>query len=462
MNYSAEKTTDAVADTSAPDDMALLYELDGRPRLRFALPVGLQHVFAMFTGNLAPILILAGIVDGLTHADMVTMIQCAMLMAGVMTMLQVYPIKIGKFQIGSRLPVVMGASFAFVPTMKTVAATYGIPGVLGGALLGGFVELLFGIFIRPLKRFFPPLVIGSVLITIGINLLTIGANYFAGGAHAKDFGSWQNLLLGFIVFAVITIVNRFGKGLLKTVSILIGIGVGYALALAMGKVHIENIEAAAWFDLPQPLYFVPEFHATAIISFAAVYIIVALETMGNTAGITMATMNRDTTPEETSGTIINAAIGSQIGALFNTLPLAAFGQNSGIVSMTKVINRFCIATGAAVMIFAAFCPKIGAVFASLPASVLGGAVVTVFAMIFLNGVKMVAKDGFDESKSLILATTFGLGYGLGVVPEATSNLPSVLHFLFGEPITAVCLVAVVANLIFTKKPVPPTAEPDKA
>ncbi len=426
----------------------MLYQLEGRPPLRLALPIGLQHVFAMFTGNLAPILILSGVVGGLNQADTVVMIQCAMLMAGLMTMLQVYPLKLGRLQVGAGLPVVMGTSFAFVPTMKAVGAVHGIPGVLGAALLGGFMELLFGVFIGPLKRFFPPVVIGSVLITIGIHLLTIGASYFAGGVGAPDFGSWRNLLLGFVVFGIITALNRFAKGMLKTVSILVGIAVGYALAAAMGKVNFGLIAAAPWFELPRPLHFMPEFHPDAVISFAAVYIIVALETMGNTAGITMATMSRDTTPEETSGTIVAAALGAQAGALFNALPMAAFGQNAGIVSMTRVINRFCIATGAAVMIFAAFCPKIGTVFSSLPASVLGGAVITVFAMIFLNGVKMISRDGFSESGNLVLAITFGLGYGLGAVPAATAKLPAAVHFLFGEPVVAVCIVSVAANLIF--------------
>ena len=429
-------------------DESILYQLDGRPSLKAALPIGLQHVFAMFTGNLAPILILSGVVGGLPHNDTLVMVQCAMFVAGAMTLLQAYPLKLGKFQVGAGLPVVMGTSFAFVPTMKSVGAAYGIPGVLGAAFLGGFMGGLFGLFIKPLKRFFPPLVIGCVLIAIGISLLSIGANYLAGGIGAPDYGSWQNLLLGFIVFAVITMLNKFAKGMLKTVSILVGIAVGYTLAALMGKVDFARIAACVWFEAPRPLYFMPEFHLKAVISFAAVYIIVALETMGNTAGITMATLNRDTTPEETSGTILASALGSQIGALFNALPMAAFGQNAGIVSMTKVINRHCIACAGVIMVIAAFCPKIGAIFASLPSSVLGGAVITVFAMIFLNGIKMVAKDGFGEANSLVLAITFGLGYGLGVVPGATASLPPVVHFLLGEPVTAVCITAVLANIIF--------------
>ena len=192
-----------------PEGEKLLYQLDGRPSLALALPIGLQHVFAMVAGNLAPIFILSGVVGGLSRLDSLVMVQCALLMAGLMTIVQAYPIKLGRFRIGSGLPVVMGTSFAFVPTMKTVGAAYGVPGVLGAALVGGFVELLFGLFIRPLRRLFPPLVIGCVLITIGISLLRIGAYYFAGGVNAGDFGSAQNLLLGFAVFAVITALNRF-------------------------------------------------------------------------------------------------------------------------------------------------------------------------------------------------------------------------------------------------------------
>jgi len=436
----------------------LLYQLEGRPNLALALPIGLQHVFAMFAGNLAPIFILSGVVGGLSSYDRLVMVQCAMLMAGLMTLLQVYPIKLGKFQIGSGLPVVMGTSFAFVPTMKTVGAAYGVPGVLGAAILGGFAELLFGIFIRPLKRFFPPMVIGSVLITIGISLLSIGANYFAGGVGAADFGSAQNLFLGFTVFIVITLLNRSANGQLKTMAILIGLAVGYVLGIVMGKVDFAPIANAPWFALPAPLHFSLEFHLDAVISFAAVYIIIALETMGNTAGITMATMGRDTTPEETSGTILAAAVGAQVGALFGALPLAAFGQNAGIVSMTKVINRFCIAIAGLIMVFAAFCPKIGAVFFSLPPSVLGGAVITVFAMIFLNGIKMVAKEGFSESNSLVIAITFGLGYGIGAVPAATSGLPPVLHFLFSEPITSVCIVSILACALFGRASTPAKTE----
>lgn len=433
---------------AAKRDEELLYSLSGRPRLRVAIPIGLQHVFAMFTGNLAPLLIVAGVVGGVTDLDINIMIQCAMLMSGITTLLHVLPIKLGKFRIGSGLPLVVGTSFAFVPTMSKIGLSYGIPGILGGTLLGGIIEILMGIFIKPLKKVFTPLVVGPVLITIGLNLMPTGINYFAGGKDAADFGAWQNLLLGAIVFLIITLVNRFGKGMFKNLGILIGIAAGYIIAIFMQKVDFTPVAEAAWIGLPQFMHITPEFHPEAIISFAAVYIIVGLETLGNMSGITNSVLDRDIEPEEASGGIIANGLTSIVGALFNTFPSSAFGQNAGLVSMSKIVNRFAVGTGAVIMLVAAFIPKIGAVFSAMPPSVLGGAVISVFAMIFLNGVKMIAKEGFSAKNIQILSITFGLGYGLGIVEKATAQLPAALHFIFGEPVLSVCIVAILASLLY--------------
>ena len=432
----------------AKSDQALLYQLDGRPRLRAAVPIGLQHVFAMFTGNLAPLLIVAGVVGSLSEGDINIMVQCAMLMSGLTTLLQVFPIKIGKFQIGSGLPLVVGTSFAFVPTMNKIGLQYGIGGILGGTLLGAVLEVLMGVFIGPLKKVFTPLVVGPVLITIGLNLMPTGIRYFAGGAGSDDFGSWENLLLGLVVFLIISCVNRFGKGMLKNLGILIGIAVGYLLAVVMGKVDFTPLSQAAWFGLPKFMHIKPSFHPEAIISFAAVYIVVGLETLGNMSGIANSALDRDIEPKEASGGIIANGLASIVGALFGTYPSSAFGQNAGLVSMSKIVNRFAVGSGAVIMIAAAFLPKIGAVFSAMPASVLGGAVISVFAMIFLNGAKMIAKEGFSPKNIQILSITFGLGYGIGIVEEATAQLPAALHFVFGEPVLSVCVVAILASLLY--------------
>lgn len=431
----------------------LLYKLDGKPPLKYAIPIGLQHVFAMFTGNLAPLLIVTKALNAnnpgsVSDAEVVVMVQAAILMSGIATLLQVLPIKIGKkFQIGANLPLVVGTSFAFVPIALSVGAKYGLPGIFGAAIVGGIVEFLMGILVSPLKRVFQPIVVGCVLVTIGLNLMPTGINYFAGGAGSPNFGSIENLALGFTVFLIITVINRFGKGMVKNLGILIGIAVGYILAIIMGMVDFTPVAEASWFSFPLP-GITPEFHIEAIISVSAIYIIAGLETMGNMSGITIATMNREATSQENSGGIIANSLTSIMGALLNTFPNSAFGQNAGLVSVSKIINRFAIGTGAVIMIVIGFVPKISALFSAMPSSVLGGAVITVFAIIFLNGVKMLAKAGFSANNIQVLSITFGLGYGLGIVPEATEKLPDPIHFIFSEPVLSVCVIAIIANLVF--------------
>ncbi len=434
-----------------------IYKLEGRPPLSVAIPIGLQHVLSMFTGNLAPILILAGAAK-VTNDQRILMLQCAMIASAITTIIQLYPIKIGKhFQIGSGLPIVMGTAFAFVPTMITVGGTFGINVVLGASLIGAFSEIILGLCYRWLKKLFSPLVIGAVLITIGINLLRTGAVYFGGGqsaltamlnGEASTFGSWQNLLMGFSVFLTIMVLQRFGKGMVKVCAVLIGLVVGYVLALLLHQIDLSQIANAGWISVPRPLSIMPEFKPQAILMFLAVYIVSGLETMGNTSGITIAAFNRQATEKETSGAIVCDAVGSQFANFFNTLPNTAFGQNAGLVAMTKVVNRFCIACGAGILLLAGLVPKIGAVFSVIPSSVLGGAVITIFAIILINGIKMVAKAGFTDKNVLALAVTFGVGYGFSAVPQITTIMPGFLQFILHDAVTAVCIVAVITNLIF--------------
>ena len=429
-------------------DRELVYQLEGKPRLRTALPLGMQHVLAMFTSNLAPILIIAGACN-LSGADTVIMIQCAMFVSGLTTFIQLYPLKIGKrFQIGANLPIVMGTSFAFVPTATTIAATGGIGAVLGGSLIGSLTEVVMGFFYKYIRRFFPPLVVGSTLVTIGVNLLSAGVDYFAGGAGSPDYGSPKNLALGFFVLITIILLQRFGKGLVKNSAILIGLVAGYLISAFLGMVDTTKIAQAGFISLPLPLHFEMTFSASAILSFAALYIVSGLETIGNTSGITIAGFDREATERETSGAILADALGSTTAALFNALPNTAFGQNAGIVSMTKVVNKWCIAVGAFVLMLCGFIPKLGAVFSAIPASVLGGAVISVFSMILINGIKMIAKAGFSERNILVLGITFALGLGLAGNSNAVAQLPTVLRFIFADSVAATCIVAIVANIIF--------------
>lgn len=434
-------------DNKVVADKDLVYQLEGRPKFSIAFPLGMQHVLAMFAGNLAPMLIIAAVAKA-TPAQTVVMVQAGMLISGLTTFLQLYPIKIGKFQLGSGLPIVMGTSFAFVPTASAAAAVGGVPAVLGGALVGSVVEGLIGIFYKYLKRFFTPLVIGCTLIAIGINLLAVGRDYFAGGTGASDYGSWQNLTIAFATFICVAVLQRFGKGVIKTAALLFGLVFGYVLALFFGKVSFASVGSASWVNVPLPFHFIPTFDTKTIISFIAIYITIAMETIGNTSGITIATFNRTANEKETSGSVLADAIGCAVASIFGSMPQTAFGQNVGIVSMTKVINKWCISMGAAVLVICGFLPKLGAVFASIPSAVLGGALISVFAMILINGVKMLAQAGFSERNVLVIGITIALGIGLGGNAEAISGLPTWLKFVFEDSIAATTFIGILANLLF--------------
>ncbi|OOB77340.1 MAG: uracil permease [Epulopiscium sp. Nuni2H_MBin003] len=426
----------------------LVYQLEGRPPLAIAFPLGMQHVLAMFASNLAPILIIAG-ACGVAGADLVMMMQCAMLVSGLTTFVQLYPIKIGKNRrIGANLPIVMGTSFNFVPTAISVGATAGIGGVIGASLVGSLVEVFMGFFYKHIKRFFPPLVVGSTLTVIGIKLMSAGVGYFGGGSGSPDFGSIQNVSVAFMVLGIVVLLQRFGRGLWKTAALLVALVVGYIVAFFLGMVDTTSIVEAAWFSLPMPFQFKLTFEPAAILSFAALYVTSGLETIGNTSGIAIAGFDREATEEETSGGILADALGSTVAAVFNSLPNTAFGQNAGIVSMTKVVNKFCIATGAAMLVISSCIPKLGAVFAAIPASVMGGAIITVFSIILLNGMKMIAKAGFSERNLLVLGVTFALGLGIGGSSEVTANLPLAVRFVFSDSVTSTCIVAIILNVLF--------------
>ena len=458
---------------------ASVYELEGRPPLKAAVPLGLQHVFAMFIGNLAPILVMAGLVDAATGSPIITpgqrmlMIQCCMLASGFATLVQLYPIKLGKVQIGSGLPIVMGTSFAFVPTMSSIGVQYGIGAVIGSVIVASFVEVLIGVYIKQLKKFIAPIVIGSVLLSIGLYLLPVGVTYFAGGSAAQNayitqqsliaqgqeipenvaalasqFTSWQNLLMGSVVFLVIVILQRFAKGLLKVSAIVIAIAIGYILAIILGQVNFGSVGAASFVAAPIPFSIRPEFHLGPIISMAIMVVVSSIETIGHVNGMTVAVWDRPASDKETQGAVLADFAGNIIASCLNTLPNTSFGQNIGIVSMTKAVNKFCILITTLVLILAGLSPKVGAFLSVMPSSVLGGAVITVFAMIMLNGIKIIAKEGFSERNVLIFVLTFGVGYSVANNTVLVSNLPPALGFIFGNSTIAVCVISILLNMIF--------------
>lgn len=424
-------------------DQEMIRELDGKPKLSVAIPLGMQHILAMFTGNIAPIIIISNVLK-LPPEQKAFMIQCAMIVAGLVTLVQLYPV----WRIGARLPLVMGTSFAFVPTAIAVGGMYGLPGILGASLVGSLSELGMGFAFKPLRKFFPPIVTGTVLIAIGLSLLPVGINYFAGGVGAADYGSIQNLFLGFLVLFTIILLQRFGKGMVSLAAVLIALTLGYLVAIPLGKVSFDAVASAGWLSFPMPLKYGIEFHLDAILKFTAVYLVVGLETLGNVSGITLGGAGREATDNEMSGAVIADAVGSAFAAIFNVLPNTAYGQNAGIVAMTGVMNRFAVATGAIFLILAGFVPKIAAICAVMPASVLGGAVVIVFAMIMVSGIKMVAKAGLDSRTSTILAISLALGLGFSSVPGSLVNMHPFFQEFLGDSVVASGIIALILNIVF--------------
>ncbi|AKL94598.1 xanthine permease [Clostridium aceticum] len=423
------------------------YDLDGKPPLKEAIPLGLQHVLAMFAGNVTVPLIIAGAL-GLTVGEVTFLIQCAMLVAGVTTLIQAN--RIGP--VGANLPIVMGTSFGFVPTSIAIGSQFGLSGILGASFVGGLFQAVLGSFLKPLRKYFPPVVTGTVLLTIGLSLLPTGIRYFAGGAGAADFGSLQNLALGSLVLVTVVFFNQYFKGILRMAAILIGLVVGYVAAIFMGIIDFTSVAEAAWFSIPRPMAYGMTFHGSAIIAMLILYVVTTVETVGDISGITVGGAGREATDEELSGGIIADGLASSFAALFNAFPNTSFSQNVGIVSLTGIMSRYVVSVGAVFLILAGLVPKLGAVLAVMPQSVLGGAAVVMFAMIATSGIVLVSKDELNQRNLLIIAVSLGLGLGLGSVPEALQHLPQSVNLIFsGSGMVVSCIIALVLNIILPEE-----------
>lgn len=424
-----------------------IYTLDGQVPLLKAIPFGLQHILAMFVANLTPITIIAS-AGGLSQAEIAILLQNAMFVAGIATLIQLYPI----WKIGSRLPIVMGVSFTFVTILSTVAANYGYSAVIGAVICGGIFEGIIGLFAKYWRKIIAPIVAASVVTAIGYSLFTVGARSFGGG-YSEDFGSAQNLLLGTITLAVCLGWNILAKGYLKQLSVLAGLIVGYIAAICMGKVDLSVIFSEGFISLPRLLPYTPEFNIGAIFSVAIIFMVSAAETIGDTTAMVSGGLGREIKSEEISGSLACDGFASAISALFGCPPVTSFSQNVGLISMTKVVNRFTIATGAGCMILAGLFPPIGNFFASLPESVLGGCTVMMFGTIMVSGIEMLSKAGFTQRNITIAALSLSIGIGFTAASETDlwHIFPDVIQSVFSANVVAVVfVVSIVLNLVLPK------------
>lgn len=430
---------------------ASIFELKGVPNFKQALPLALQHVVAMIVGCVTPAILVAG-VAGLSEKDSVILIQAALIVSGISTLIQLFPfIKTRWITIGSGLPIIMGISFAYLPSMQSIAADFDVPTILGAQIVGGCIAVFVGLFIKKIRRFFPPLIAGTVVFTIGLSLYPTAINYMAGGVGSPDYGSFKNWIVAIITLIIVTLLNHFGKGIFKLASILIGIVGGYAVALALGMVDFSPISQAAAFQFPMPFHFGVKFEISSCVAIGLLFAINSIQAIGDFSATTSGGLDRMPTDSELQGGIVGYGITNMLCALVGGLPTATYSQNVGIVATTKVVNRCVLGLAAVILLAAGFIPKFSSLLTTIPYCVLGGATVSVFASIAMTGMKLITTENMSFRNSSIVGLAAALGMGISQASDALANFPDWFVMIFGKsPVVIATLIAVLLNIILPK------------
>ena len=424
-----------------------LYQLDGRVPIGKAIPFGLQHVLAMFVSNITPIIILANVV-GIAPGVSAVLIQNCMIIAGIGTLIQLYPI----WRIGSRLPIVMGISFTFLSLSIGIATSQGMGVLMGAVIIGGIVEGILGLFAKYWVKLVPHIVAATVVTAIGFSLLPIGANSFAGGQGAEDFGSLNNWIVGSITLVSCLVCQVFAKGFLRSLSVLVGLIVGYIVAACMGMVNFYGITQQGFVSLPQFMPFEPEFNLGAILSIICVYLVSATETIGDTSALCNGALKRNPHKVEMGASISCDGFVSSVAGMFGCTPITSFSQNVGLAAMSGVVNRFTIATGACIMILGGIFPAVGYVLTTIPQAVLGGCTLLMFGSILFAGFGMMARSGFSQRNMVIASLSLSVGIGFTQASGMFGIFPELVKTVFAENCVAVVfLIAVILNIFLPKE-----------
>ncbi len=433
-------------------DDQVLYDFYGKaPKTSKLIPLTLQHVLAAIVGVITPAIIISG-VCGLTDAERTMMIQAALILTAAATLLQLFPLF---HKIGSGLPVIMGTSFAYVPTLQAIGGEFDIGTVMGAQIVGGCVAIIFGIFVKQIRKLFPDVVTGTVIFTIGLSLYPTAVRYMAGGSGAEDFGSLRNWAVALITFAVVLGLNNFAKGIWKLGSLFFGMIAGYAVSLCLGMVDFSNVSSTtAIISLPQFMHFEIKFVPAACASLAVVYVVNSVQTIGDLTSTTMGGMDRVPTDDELQGGIISQGVISIAGALFGGLPTASYSQNVGIVTVNKVINRVVFLAASIVLLAAGLIPKLSVLLTTIPQSVIGGATLSVFAQIAMTGIRMFTKGGLTARKTTVVGMSVALGVGITQVSGSLqgAGFPSWVHTVFGtSAVVVAAIMAIILNLLLPKE-----------
>ena len=432
-----------------------IFELEGIPAFRQVLPLALQHVVAMIVGCVTPAIIVSGAVSGggMSQGDKVILIQAALFVSAISTLLQLFPLgsKSG-FHIGSSLPVIMGVSFAYVPSMQAIAEGYGVATILGSQIVGGCVAIVVGLLVRKIRVFFTPLITGTVVFTIGLSLYPTAINYMAGGTSSETYGSWENWAVAIFTLVIVTVLNHFGKGIVKLASILIGMLAGYVVSAFFGMVSFSSVAAASVFQFPQVMHFCINFEVSSCVAIGLLFAINSVQAIGDFTATTVGGLGREPSDKELQGGIVGYGIMNIIGAAFGGLPTATYSQNVGIVATTKVVNRCVLGLAAIILGVAGLIPKFSALLTTIPQCVLGGATVSVFASIAMTGMKLITSEDMNYRNTSIVCLAAALGMGISQASAALATFPSWATMIFGKsPVVLATLIAILLNIILPKE-----------
>lgn len=440
-----------------------LFQLNGIPPLGMSVSLALQHLVAMIVGCVTPAIIIANAL-GLPQSERVLLIQVSLVMSAVTTLIELFPIG-GK--LGSGLPVMFGISFAYLPSMQAIVGGGGdIATIAGAMVIGGIVAAVVGVFVKKIRRFFPPIITGTVVFTIGLSLYPTAINYMAGGAgntyevvvlrkgltSALVHGSWQNWAVAAFTLIVVMVMSNKGKGICKLAAILLGMIAGYIVAAVFGMVDLSEVRDAAWFSLPQFMHFGIKFEFSACIALALLFAINAIQAIGDLTATTVGGLNREPTDQELQGGIVTYGLTNVLSAFFGSLPTATYSQNVGIVTTNKVVNRVVFALAGGFLLLVGLIPKFSAILTTIPQCVLGGATITVFSTIAMTGMKLIASETISPRNTTIVGLSAALGVGISQSSSALSQFPESITIIFGKtPVVIATIMAVLLNLILPQE-----------
>lgn len=440
-SYDSEKEGNLGAEAPAS-----VFEVEGIPPFGKVAALGFQHVVAAIVGIVTPAILVAN-VTGMGASETTILIQISLIVTAFATILQLFPIK----GIGSGLPVIVGVSFAYIPTLLAIGGQFDIATIFGAQIAGGMAAFLVGIFIKELRVLFPPIVTGTVIFTIGLSLYSVAIKYMAGGAGSATFGSPKNWLVAFITLGIVIYLTYFTKGITKLAAILIGMIAGYILSYFLGMVQFDSVRQASWFQMVGPLHFGVKFKVSAIISMVIMYIVNSVQAIGDFSSLTIGGLNREPTDKELSGGIKANGITSIVSALIGGLPAATYSQNVGIVTVNKVVNKLVFAFAAGIFLIAGLIPKFSSILTTIPQAVIGGATISVFATITMTGVKMISSADLNPRNTAVAGLSVALGVGITTVGDSLAGFPEWVNTVFGSSsVVIAALAAILLNLILPK------------